>query len=119
MADAALPAETSDPGLPFIFLSDAHLARWRGNCLVRLGDAAAVEHSLAALASMDSSFTRAEAGLRCDLAEAMLILGELDEAAGHVERARELALRVGSVRQRRRIERLASLAGRARASGRG
>ena len=109
-ASAALPADTTDPALPFIFLSEAHLARWRGNCLARLGDAAAVDHSLAALAAMDSSFTRAEAGLRCDLAEAMIILGERDEATDHARRARELALRVGSVRQRRRVERLASLA---------
>jgi hypothetical protein len=56
-ADAALPADTSDPALPFIFLSEAHLARWRGNCLVRLGDTAAVEHSLPALAAMDATFT--------------------------------------------------------------
>lgn len=105
-ADAALPADTTDPALPFIFLSEAHLARWRGNCLVRVGDAAAIEHSLAALAAMDASFTRAEAGLRCDLAEAMLLIGERDEAAVHAQRARELALQVGSVRHRRRIERL-------------
>jgi hypothetical protein len=115
LADGALPAETSDPALPFIFLSDAHLARWRGNCLVRLGDATAVEHSLAALATMDSSFTRAAAGLWCDLAEAMLILGELDEATVHAQRATELALRVGSVRQRRRIGRLAARTESARA----
>jgi hypothetical protein len=111
-ADAALPAEAVDPALPYIFLSEAHLARWRGNCLIRLGDSAAVEHSLAALAVMDSTFTRAEAGLRCDLAEAMLILGEQQEAARYARLARQLALRVGSVRQRRRVGRLASIAAR-------
>jgi hypothetical protein len=109
-AAVALPTDTTDPALPFIFLSEAHLARWRGNCLVRLGDAAAIEHSFAALATMDATFTRAEAGLRCDLAEAMLLGGERDEAALHARRARELALRVGSVRQRRRIDRLAAVA---------
>ena len=109
-ASAALPTDTTDPALPFIFLSETHLARWRGNCLVRLGDTAAVEHSLGALAAMDATFTRAEAGLRCDLAEAMLLAGERDESALHARRARELALRVGSVRQRRRIDRLAVIA---------
>lgn len=58
-ASAALPADTTDPALPFIFLSETHLARWRGNCLVRLGDTAAVEHSLGALAAMDATFTGA------------------------------------------------------------
>jgi hypothetical protein len=48
--------------------------------------------------------------LRCDLAEAMLILGERQEAAAHARRARVLALRVGSIRQRRRIERLVAVA---------
>jgi DNA-binding XRE family transcriptional regulator len=109
-ADAALPPDTTDPALPFIFLSEEHLARWRGNCLARIGDAGAVDYSLAALEAMDSSFTRAEAGLRCDLAEAMLIRGDRDQAVVHTLRARELALRVGSIRQRRRIDRLASLA---------
>jgi hypothetical protein len=108
-AAAALPTDTTDPELPFIFLSEAHLARWRGNCLVRLGDATAVKHSLAALAAMDATFTRAEASLRCDLAEAMLLTGERDEAELHSRRARELALRVGSIRQRRRIDRLTAI----------
>jgi DNA-binding XRE family transcriptional regulator len=109
-ADATLPPDPADPALPFIFLREEHLARWRGNCLARIGDAGAVDYSLAALEAMDSSFTRAEAGLRCDLAEAMLLRGERDQAVVHTLRARELALRVGSIRQRRRIDRLASLA---------
>jgi hypothetical protein len=67
-------------------------------------------HSLGALATMDATFIRAEAGLRCDLAEAMLLAGERDHAALHARRARELALRVGSLRQRRRIERLGAMA---------
>jgi hypothetical protein len=58
---------------------------------------------------MDSSFTRAEASLRCDLARALIICGELDEAQRHARKARQLAMRIGSVRQRRRIERLASI----------
>lgn len=70
---------------------------------------------------MDPSFTRAEASLRCDLAHAMIIRGELDEAQAQAKQARQLATRVGSVRQRRRIERLASIsaarAGRLAAGG--
>jgi hypothetical protein len=89
MPRPCLPADTADPSLPFIFLNQAHLARWRGNCLARLGDAAAVQHSLAALAALDASFTRAEAGLRCDLAEAMFVIGERDESIEHARRARE------------------------------
>jgi hypothetical protein len=110
-AAARIPADTTDPDLPFIFLGESHMARWRGNCLARLGDDAAVETSLAALATMDATFARAEAGLRCDLAQAMIIRGDLDEAHFHARRARQLALRVGSVRQRRRIERLISASG--------
>lgn len=109
-AQTALPAETNDPSLPFIFLSEAHLGRWRGNCLARLGDSTAVEHSLAALVAMDATFTRAEASLRCDLAEAMLMTDERNEAIAHAQRARELALRVGSVRQHQRITRVAKRA---------
>jgi hypothetical protein len=110
-AAARVPRDTADPALPFIFLDDSHLARWRGNCLARLGDDRAVEASLAALGTMDATFARAEAGLRCDLAQAMVVRGDLDEAYTHAQRARQLALRVGSVRQRRRIERLISGSG--------
>ena len=56
-----------------------------------------------ALAAMDDSFTRAEAGLRCDLAAALHVRGERDEARQHLKRARELAQLTGSARQRRRI----------------
>lgn len=110
-AAALRPSDTADPALPFIFLDDSHLSRWRGNCLARLGDVGAIEASLAALATIDATFARAEAGLRCDLAQAMIIRGDLDEAHAHAVRARQLAMRVGSVRQRRRIERLISGSG--------
>jgi hypothetical protein len=108
-ATATLPADTSDPALPFIFLSEAHLARWRGNCLARVGDPCAIEDLTAALGGMDPSFIRAEASLRCDLARALIICSELDEAQAQARQARQLAMRVGSVRQRRRIERLSSI----------
>jgi hypothetical protein len=108
-ATAMLPPDTSDPALPYIFLSEPHLARWRGNCLAKIGDGTAIDDLTAALRGMDSSFVRAEASLRCDLAHALIICGELDEAQRHARKARQLAMRIGSVRQRRRIERLASI----------
>lgn len=50
--------------LPFVFLDDVHLARWRGNCLVRLGDAEAIGWLDRALDDLDSSFTRASGACR-------------------------------------------------------
>jgi tetratricopeptide (TPR) repeat protein len=90
--------------LPYLALNEAHLARWRGNCLVMFGDPQTAAADLAAaLAAMDDSFTRAEASLRCDLAAALHALGEHDEARRHLKKARELAQLTGSARQRRRI----------------
>src|SRR5262249_4323818 len=37
-----LPAEADDP-LPYLVLNETHLARWRGNCLARLGDEHAID----------------------------------------------------------------------------
>ena len=56
---------------------------------------------------MDGSFIRAEAGLRCDLAAALHVRGEHDEARRELKRASELAQVTGSARQRRRIRELA------------
>jgi hypothetical protein len=92
--------------LPYIALNETHLARWRGNCLVTFGDPQTADDLNTALAAMDG-FTRAEAGLRCDLAAALQVRGEQDEAKQHLKRARELAQVTGSARQRRRIRDLA------------
>ncbi|MEV5747152.1 XRE family transcriptional regulator [Actinoallomurus sp. NPDC052308] len=100
---ALLPAETVDPQLPFIALNEAHHARWRGHCLARIGDPGAIHHLTTALDHMDTAFVRAAAGLRCDLAQAFLTRGELDEARQHLRAAKMLANQVGSVRQRRRL----------------
>jgi tetratricopeptide (TPR) repeat protein len=89
--------------LPYLALNETHLARWRGNCLVIFGDPQTADDLAAALAAMDDSFTRAEAGLRCDLAAALHVRGEQDEARRHLKKARELAQLTGSARQRRRI----------------
>jgi transcriptional regulator with XRE-family HTH domain len=89
--------------LPYLALNETHLARWRGNCLVMFGDPQTADDLAAALAAMDDGFTRAEASLRCDLAAALHVRGESDEAKHHLKKARELAQLTGSARQRRRI----------------
>jgi tetratricopeptide (TPR) repeat protein len=99
--------------LPYLALDPAHLARWRGNCLVQFGDTATVGDLTAALAGMDSTFTRAEAGLRCDLAAALHAAGDRHEARQHLRVATELAQLTGSARQRRRITTLAQRIGTA------
>src|SRR6185437_14488832 len=89
--------------LPYLALNESHLARWRGNCLIMFGDPQTSDELAAALAAMDDGFTRAEASLRCDLAAALHVRGESDEAKRHLKTARELAQLTGSARQRRRI----------------
>ncbi|MDH6132850.1 transcriptional regulator with XRE-family HTH domain [Kitasatospora sp. MAA4] len=107
-AAAVLPAgdESRDPDMLSIFLNANHLARWRGNALAMLGEDAALAELYVALERMDPAFTRATAGLRCDLAQAHLVRGEFGPAKEHLQQARLLANRTGSVRHRRRIERL-------------
>ena len=89
-----------------IFLNGGHLARWRGNALALLGDDDALTSLYEALDSADPTFIRATSGLRCDLAQAHLARGEHDQAQEHLQQARLLANRTGSVRHRRRIEQL-------------
>lgn len=99
-------AASGGDALPFLFLDDVHLARWRGNCLARLGDDEAVEWLVAALRALDPSFTRAKAALHCDLAIAYLARKELDAVDEHARDASALADVTMSVRQRRRVDRL-------------
>jgi tetratricopeptide (TPR) repeat protein len=103
----------ADASLPYLALDSTHLARWRGNCLVQFGDTATISDLTTALSGMDGSFTRAEAGLRCDLAAALHTAGERHEARRHLGRANELAQLTGSARQRRRIASLAQRIGTA------
>ncbi|MEU4067989.1 XRE family transcriptional regulator [Streptomyces wedmorensis] len=98
--------EVRDADMLSIFLNTGHLARWRGNVLAKLGDASAMEELYASLDSADESFVRANSGLYCDLAQAHLARGELDNARSHLQKARLLANRTGSVRHRRRVEML-------------
>jgi tetratricopeptide (TPR) repeat protein len=103
----------SGADLPYLALNQTHLTRWRGNCLVMFGDPQTADELNIALAAMDGDFTRAEAGLHCDLAAALHARGEPDEARRHLKRARELAQVTGSARQRRRITDLARRIGKA------
>ncbi|MER0443066.1 XRE family transcriptional regulator [Streptomyces sp. Edi4] len=103
-AEAVRPTDPADPALPFLFLGGSHLDRWRGNALATLGADEALEDLTASLASMDmSGFTRAEAGVRCDLAVVLARRGEREEARRQALRAQDLAALTSSVRQRRRI----------------
>ncbi|WP_055483083.1 hypothetical protein [Sphaerimonospora mesophila] len=105
-AAALLPGDEADASLPYLALNAHHLARWRGNCLVHFGDPETVEDLRSALAGMDGTFNRAEAGLRCDLAHALLAMGEADAAQPHLYRAEHLATMTGSRRQGRRVHEL-------------
>jgi tetratricopeptide (TPR) repeat protein len=107
-AYALLPSDPIDPELPFLFLGGSHLDRWRGHALARLGDREAVAVLTKALRRLDPSFTRAETGLHVDLATALVIHGEPDEARRHADRAAVLACEIGSTRQQQRIRRLTS-----------
>lgn len=106
-AAALLPDGPGDPDMPYLSIDAHHLARWRGNCLVRFGDPGTVEDLRSALAGMDGTYNRAESALRCDLGHALLALGEPQAAQGHIQRAQQLATMTGSSRQRKRIDELA------------
>ncbi|WP_229874693.1 hypothetical protein [Amycolatopsis deserti] len=102
-----LPDGDNDPELPYLMLNGAHLARWRGNCLARLGEDQAIEDLTAALDGLTTlTSRRAEAGLRVDLALALRKRGDLDESRVQARQAAELAGTTGSARQRARIAEL-------------
>jgi tetratricopeptide (TPR) repeat protein len=105
-AGGLLPSDPVDPSLPFLFLGGAHLDRWRGNALARLGDAAAADVLTGALERLDPTFIRAETALRVDLAVALSAMGEHEGAQVHARRAERLASEIGSTRQQHRIRSL-------------
>ena len=96
--------------MPSVFLNESHLTRWRGHALALVGDGDAVEALYEALSTLDRTFVRAEAGLRCDLAQAHLLRGEQAEAHEHIRAARLLVNRTGSVRYHRRLANLIKMA---------
>ena len=108
-AAAVLPDECDDPELPYLMLDAGHLARWRGNCLARLGETSAIDSLTSALDAMgEGQYGRAEVSLRVDLALAFRARGDVTESQLHARRAADLAGLTGSQRQRRRIAQLLS-----------
>lgn len=60
-------AEATDAAVqPYVALTPGHLRRWRGHALARFGHPDAVDVLRDALASHDSAFSCAEAGLHAD-----------------------------------------------------
>ncbi|MFB4285964.1 XRE family transcriptional regulator [Nonomuraea sp. MTCD27] len=110
---ALLPEGDSDPDMPYLSINAHHVARWRGNCLVRFGDPDTADDLRSALAGMDGTYNRAESGVRCDLGHALLAAGDPEAAQPHIHRAHQLATMTGSRRQRRRIDELSKAVNRA------
>ncbi|MBV9140606.1 MAG: tetratricopeptide repeat protein [Pseudonocardiales bacterium] len=105
-ASALLPADPVDPALPFLFLGDSHLDRWRGHALAHLGAPKAIDHLTAALARLPADFVRARAGLLVDLAYAHAAAGDRDAALTYAQQARRLATQIKSDRHQRRLNQL-------------
>ncbi|WP_297549992.1 tetratricopeptide repeat protein [Amycolatopsis sp.] len=105
-ADALRPSEVVHPELPFLFLGGSHLDRWRGNALVHLGAAEAIDQLESLLDGMQPSFVRARAATLVDLALAYAAAGDREAAQTYANQARRIISQVGSVRLRRRLERL-------------
>jgi hypothetical protein len=105
-ADALIPAEPQDPDLPFLFLADGHLDRWRGHVLAQVGDEGALHQLEGVLDRLPSDFVRARASTLVDLAVASSHAGDRDAALHYSTEARRVAGRVASNRQLRRLSRL-------------
>ncbi|PRB18735.1 MULTISPECIES: hypothetical protein [unclassified Microbacterium] len=106
-AQQFLPAGATDESLPFLSLNDAHLTRWRGSALARLGNPEAIDDLTQALVTIDQgSFVRALTGLHTDLATAHAVAGDRDQARTHIRLARSLAAQIGSQRLLRRLDRI-------------
>ncbi|MGH3822129.1 MAG: tetratricopeptide repeat protein [Pseudonocardiaceae bacterium] len=102
-ASRLLPA---DPALPFLFLGDSHLDRWRGNALARLGAPDAIDQLTDALTRLPADFVRARTGLLVDLAHAHAAAGDRDAALAYAQQARRLAAQIKSDRHQRRLNHL-------------
>lgn len=105
-ASDLLPADPIDPALPFLFLGDSHLDRWRGNALARVGAPDAIDKLTAALTRLPADFVRARTGLLVDLAYAHAAAGDRDAALAYARQARRLAAQIKSDRQQRRLNQL-------------
>lgn len=105
-ASSLLPANPVDPALPFLFLGDSHLERWRGHALARLGAPEAIDQLTNALTRLPTDFIRARVGLLVDLAYAHAATGDRDATFAHTQQARRLAAQIKSDRQQRRLNQL-------------
>jgi tetratricopeptide (TPR) repeat protein len=103
VADTFLPADPIDPALPFLFLGDSHLDRWRGNALVRLGEPDAIDRLTDALERLPAEFIRAQVGMMVDLAFAYSAAGDRRAAQHYARHGRQLGLQIKSDRQLRRL----------------
>ena len=105
-ASDLLPSDPIDPVLPFLFLGDSHLDRWRGHALARLGTPDAIDQLTTALARLPAEFVRARAGLLVDLAYAHAAAGNRDAALSYAQQAHRLATQIKSDRHQRRLNQL-------------
>jgi len=115
-ASYLLPADPVDPALPFLFLADSHLDRWRGNALARLGAPDAIDQLTAALARLPTDFVRARTSLLVDLAYAHAAAGDREAALTYMRQAHRLAAQIKSDRQQRRLNQLVLPSGRGTAA---
>jgi tetratricopeptide (TPR) repeat protein len=105
-ASSLLPANPVDPEMPFLLLNDGQLVRWRGSSLLRLGDQDAINQLEAAvrrLATPGLNAVRGQTNLYVDLAFAYAAAGDSRGALEHARTARQLASRIKSDRQQRRL----------------
>jgi tetratricopeptide (TPR) repeat protein len=105
-AGGLLPSDPEDPSLPFLFLAGAHLDRWRGHALSRLGEPDAVNQISDALPRLPAEFTRSRTSMLVDLAYAYAASGDRDAAVEYARQAKRLAAQIKSDRQLRRLNRL-------------
>ncbi|WP_236791849.1 tetratricopeptide repeat protein [Amycolatopsis sp. GM8] len=99
-----LPTDPVDPALPFLFLGDSHLDRWRGNALARLGDPDAIQQLADALPRLPAAFVRAKVGMLVDLAYAHAAADDRDGALRYSREARRLGMQIKSDRHLRRLQ---------------
>jgi tetratricopeptide (TPR) repeat protein len=116
IASDLLPADPVDPALPFLFLGDSHLDRWRGNALARIGAPDAINQLTTALAHLPADFVRARTGLLVDLAYAHAATGDRDVTLSYTQQARRLSAQIKSDRQQRRLNQLVLPGGSATAA---
>ncbi|MCS7478186.1 tetratricopeptide repeat protein [Umezawaea endophytica] len=105
-AEKLLSSDPVDPEMPFLLLNDGHLARWRGSALLRLGNQDAINQLESAARELENSprsAVRGEAGMYVDLAFAYAAAGDSRGAQEYARKAKQLASRIGSDRQRQRL----------------